>query len=808
MLKILLSLSGLLLLSVDVCRAQQSETGVPADFRRFAQQYCADCHANGASEGGLAVDGLKFDLSDAATFAAWERIFDRIRTGEMPPADAQQPAADERLQIQAVLQSPLVAAHQKAKGTVLRRLNRREYQNTLNDLFGTQLDLVSLLPEDGRAHEFDNVGHALSISMVQLQRYLEAADSVLDAAIAKTVAAPQAETKNANYAETREGETHIGKSWKQLPDGAVVFFRALGYPSGMLRTANVRQSGRYRIKVTGYAYQSEQPITFSIGATTFQRGAERPTFAYHAMPPGEPTTVEIEAWMEERYMVELTPWGIADEYNLIKQHGIDQYPGPGLAILNVELTGPLLQDWPSRGHRLLFDGLNREEVEPSNPALKRKSWYVPEFEIRSDNVDADAQRTLRRIATTVFRRPVTDQQLQPYLELFADQIQKSDNFEAALRSTVAALLCSPDFLYLQEGNGRLDDYALAARLSYFLTRTTPDTELLQAAAAGQLQTDEGIRQQLDRLLQDARFERFVADFADAWLNLRDLEFTSPDRNLYPEFDPFLQFSMLQETRQFLAKLIREDRAVRELVKPDFAMLNNRLALHYGIDGVTGPEIRPVVIEDDDLRGGVLSQASVLKVSANGTNTSPVVRGVWVLERILGQIPPPPPPGISGVEPDVRGATTLRELLDRHRDLDSCRNCHAAIDPPGFALECFDPVGGYRDRFRSLGEGDRVDIRVNGRKVRYRLGPPVDASGQLPTGESFAGYRQFRELLVQQERRLAKALLTKLLTFATGHEPGFSDREALERLTDQAAQKEYGIRSMIELVVLSDIFRTR
>jgi hypothetical protein len=248
----------------------------------FFAKYCNDCHADGADEGGLSLDELGNDLSDAATFARWERVFDRVRLGEMPPEDSERVTDSHRKSFAKILGSPLFQAHSQSKGTVYRRLNRREYQNTLNDLFGTNLDLESLLPEDGRSHEFDNVGESLSISMVQMRRYLEAVDLVMDDAIAKTTERPKAEIKHANYAETREGETHIGRLWKKLDDGAVVFFKAFGYPTGMLRTANAQKAGRYKIRVTGYAYQSESPITCAIGATTFQRGMERPTFAYRS----------------------------------------------------------------------------------------------------------------------------------------------------------------------------------------------------------------------------------------------------------------------------------------------------------------------------------------------------------------------------------------------------------------------------------------------------------------------------------------------------------------------------------------------
>ena len=785
--------------------AQRQQINVAEKAKPFFAIYCNDCHAGGADEGGLQLDKLSGDLSDPATFATWERLFDRVESGEMPPADVARVTDSHRDGFRKIFGAALHRAHTANKGTVYRRLNRREYQNTLNDLFGTNLDLESLLPEDGRSHEFDNVGESLSISMVQLRRYLEAIDSVMDAAIAKKTRRPEPPTIDANYAETREGKKHIGQAWKLADDGAVVFFRKLGYPTGMLRTARAAKTGRYKIRVTGYAYQSDQPITFSVGATTFQRGADRPTFDYFQFSPGKPTTIELEAWMRDGNMVEITPWGISDDDYLIKKNGIDSYPGPGLAINSVQLVGPLLDQWPSRGHELLFADLKRTEIEPSNPVQKTKAWYVPKFETAGS--DGEFQATLKRIASAAWRRPATEKSVQPYFDLMQQETAAGASHESALRTAVAAIFCSPDFLYLQEPSGWLDDYAIASRLAYFLTRTTPDAPLLKAAAAGKLSQDRSeLLKQTRRLLTDPRHERFVVDFTDAWLNLRDIEFTSPDKNLFPEFDSFLKFSMLQETREFVRTLIADNLPAVNLVKSDFAMLNNRLAAHYEIEGVKGPEIRRVELPATSRRGGLLGQASVLKVSANGTNTSPVVRGVWVMERIMGVTPPPPPPGISGVEPDIRGSSTLRELLDKHRDLDSCRSCHEMIDPPGFALESFDPVGGWRDRFRSLGSGEKVIKSIDGRKVRYKMGPEVDASGKLRKGESFDGYVQFRDQLAKKEDVIARTLITKLMTFATGRELGFSDRASIDKMVAASKRNGHRVKDLIELVVTSALFR--
>ncbi|MBL4884012.1 MAG: DUF1592 domain-containing protein [Planctomycetaceae bacterium] len=736
-------------------------------------------------------------------------MFDQIDHNQVPPEDSEQPGQLERNRYTEELFQKLSNAHAARKETVLRRLNRREYQNTLNDLFGTHLNLEQRLPVDGRSNEFDNVGKSLNMSMVQLQRYLESIDTVMEKSVEKYTEPTESHTIRADYASTLGAENFLGKKWLKLDDGAVVFFRRNGYPTGMLREAGTRKAGYYKIRVTGYAYQSDKPVTFSVGSTTFLRRTEKPVYGFFAMPPGKPTTIELTAWMYDRYMVAIEPWEISDHNHELTRIKLEDYRGPGLAIQSVELEGPLTGQFPSKGHQLLFSDLPRTEIEPRNNTEKTKSWYVPKFEIKLTNEKQQIEQTLLRIASAAFRRPVNRNEIVPYIALYNKEISGGANVEQGLRTAVAAMFCSPDFLYFNESPGKLDDYALANRLSYFLTRTLPDEILLSAANNGELtKSANKLGLQYERLIDSQLFDRFIEDFADAWLNLRDIEFTSPDKILYPEYDLFLRNSMLEETRAFLKELIKKNLPVRNIIKSDFAMLNSRLAEHYGIDGVVGPEVRRVPLPKSSVRGGFLTQASILKVSANGTNTSPVVRGVWVTDRIMGITPSPPPAGVPGVEPDIRGATTLRELLDKHREVDTCNRCHVIIDPPGFALESFNPIGGWRDRFRSLGEGDRTDATVNGIRVRYNIGLNVDSSGQLPSGESFDGILQFQQLLTKQEKQLATAFTKKILTFATGREMGISDRVTINQIVSEAAKDGYRIGDLIRLSVQSIIFKEK
>jgi hypothetical protein len=396
-----------------------------------------------------------------------------------------------------------------------------------------------------------------------------------------------------------------------------------------------------------------------------------------------------------------------------------------------------------------------------------------------------------------------------FLPVIADQLEAGASFPEALFAGYAAILCSPEFLGLSGSPGRLDDYAIANRLSYFLWNSPPDEELRTLAQQGRLQDASILRAQTDRLLNDPKAQRFVEAFVDYWLDLRKIDATTPDEELYPDYylDDLLLDSAADETRLFVLELIRQNAPVRDLVASDWTFLNDRLAAHYGLPPVGGVELRKVTLPADSVRGGLLTQASVMKVTANGTTTSPVLRGVWVLDRILGQPLPPPPTDVPAVEPDIRGATTIREQLDKHRSVSSCAVCHVKIDPPGFALESFDVFGGYRDKYRALGDGGPPEpgFGKNGQPFRFHLAKPVDPSGTLPDGREFRDIRELKQLLAAEERQLARNLLNRLLTYATGTPIRFADRAPVEAALDRCAPTGFRVRDLIQEVVHSEMF---
>ena len=731
---------------------------------RFLKKHCADCHMDGASKGGLDLDQASTDLKDAETLRRWVRLFDRVRDGEMPPPKKAVVPAPERDAFLKSLGETLTRADLARRKVVLRRLNRVEYENTIRELFGVHVDVRDLLPEDASLHGFDTMGEALAASSELIQAYLEAADLALDAAYG-----PEKQPKRLQlrFPLMQDVKNHVGDLFRETPDGVALF--SSGYCPSAIRSLRVQDAGTYRVRIHAKGIQSEKPVVMSVhaGDVIVHR---RPfhLVGHYELPTDRMTVIEFTERFGRYDSFHPKPFGMG--------HNKADSKHPGIVIGDIEVEGPL-EAWPPPS-RELFQGATLE----------------------------DARAALLRVLPRAFRRPTSA--VEPFVALVKAQLDAGRAYRDALRVGLKGVLVAPEFLFRKEPV--VDDAALATRLAYFLWSSMPDAALLEAAAKGELRTSAGLRAQTERLLSDAKSVAFTKNFTGQWLGLRDIDFTEPDKKLYPEFDELLKASMVAETEAYFAEILKGDRSLLEFIDSDWAMLNRRLAEHYGVPGVEGLELRKVALPEDSPRGGVLTQGAVLKVTANGTNSSPVVRGVWVLDRILGRPAPPPPPGVPAVEPDIRGGTTLREQLDKHRNVPSCAGCHSRIDPPGFALENFDVIGAWRDRYRSLGAGERVEAFLDpGRRMRvaYKLGPKVDASGELADGSAFREIRDFKKLLLRDQDGLARALAGKLLAYGLGRGVGFSDREDLARVAAAAKAKNYGFRSLVHEVVQSASFRS-
>ncbi|MBY0374029.1 MAG: DUF1592 domain-containing protein, partial [Bryobacteraceae bacterium] len=492
--------------------------------------------------------------------------------------------------------------------------------------------------------------------------------------------------------------------------------------------------------------------------------------------------------------------------------------------------GPIYDANTRAGYQLLFGDLPLRRLKdgesgglmvqipaprPTGEAANNFRNRIPRLidvavEVDSKQPRADAQRLLRAFLARAYRAPVSEEDLQTFTALFDQQFASGHGFAKSLLAAYTAVLSSPGFLYIQESPGKLNDHALATRLALFLWNSPPDEELRKLAASGQLSKPAVLRAQTERLLNDPRHTRFVEAFTDYWLDLRKIDDTSPSTTLYNDYelDDPLKLAAVEETRLFVAELLRKNLPSRTIIQSDFTFLNERLARHYGIPGVTGAKLRRVTLPADSVRGGLLTQASVLKVTANGTTTSPVLRGVWIMERILG-FETAPPPGVPAVEPDIRGAVTIRQQLDKHRADPSCASCHRKIDPPGFALESFDVMGGWRDRYRAASENAKPEpgLGLSGQPFAFHYALPVDPAGMLHTGAGFNDIRQFKKILLEREEQtVARNLANQLLIFATGAPASFADRKRLDDILAATRPSAYGVRSIIHSIVQSPVFQ--
>jgi len=867
--------------------ASASAAELPGQTRNLIAKHCVECHDADSKSGGLDLMALKPDFADPATFDRWVLVHDRVRSGEMPPPtkDAQpipQKERDDALKYLADLLKQADGTKQRSEGRVpIRRLNRTEYENTIRDLFSMPgLQVKDLLPEDGRSAGFDKVSAALEISPVQLRKYLEAADFILDEAIAheakpnvfkkrfrrvgglaqfcecsfpikgkrpdmQTVEAIRPRDNKPSAIHMRDYDRYL-----QEMDSLGILTHARPSYDCVVENFSPFHSGYYRLKTSVWSFNYNKG---EIGETdrlqSIALTANGRVLAYIDAPSMKPQEHEIVVWLNEAETIELNPASLWPNFNTAYNH-----EGPGVAVDYFEVEGPINEVWPPASHQRLFGKLPISEVpyardqeiprQPTKP--QRRPGFQPDhrdgpeyqkqqpiWTAASPRPNEDAPKLLRDFLPRAFRRPVAEEEIAIYVKIAKERIDAGDYFENAMRAAYRVALCSPDFLFIQEIPGAhhpqdlmaLDSYAVASRMSYLLWNSMPDDELRALADKKQLH-GRVVTQQLDRMLADPKSDRFVNDFLDQWLDLRKIDFTSPEGRLYPEFRPDLRDAMLVETRAYFRELLDHDLGVGHTVDSSFLMLNQRLAEHYKIAGVEGSSIRRVTKPAGSPYGGFITQGAVLKVTANGTTTSPVTRGAWLMDRILGRPVRPPPPDIAAVDPDVRGTTTIRQQLDVHRNNASCAGCHAKMDPAGFALENFDVIGGWRTLYRFTGEAQTDPTLRRGKDpVKHdflgvlpnqwihvlnnvRFGLPVDASGQTVEGKPFKDIVEFKHILHTEEEAIARNLVERLILYGTGAPVSFADRQQVDAILDRTREGHFGLRSLLHEVINAPLFRRK
>jgi hypothetical protein len=850
-------------------------------LRSFVEARCVKCHDGETKKGGLDLASLPTDFADAKAFARWVKVHDRVHAGEMPPKKAEQPDAKESAAVLEALASELTKADLARNGAegraTFRRLTRTEYEYILQDLFGLAgMPLKDELPPDGSAAGFNKVSEALDISHVQIARYMDAAKLVLDRAIATRPDPPKPFKMRYYPADTHgfltgltSGDCVLLKDKKhdpalplldhQIPSDKIHYyidtvFRPNKSAVGVFRHQDAdfepgfwkfspMLPGRYKCRLSVWSFWWDKGEVLpskktQVAGIRTQRGV----IGFYDAPSLESKVHEFEVWLEPNDVI-LFNTASMELVHVYHQKGRSkEYQGPGIAVDWLDIEGPVYEHWPTASHVRLFGELPLAKfvkptdapgpTAPARPApatQRRRDSTYPSGLHEHGRVDGiytvvaadpgtDAKQLLQPFLSRAFRRPVTDTQLHRYLSIVDDRLKSGDCFENAMRTAYTVALCAPEFLFRVEHPGKLDDWAIANRLSLFLWSSLPDDELLDLARRGELKRGgDVVRNQVRRMLKEPRAERFIEDFLAQWLALNEIAATTPDKQLYPEFIPYMQDCMVGETQAYFRHLLNHNLGIAHVVDADFAMLNAELGKLYGIaEAPAGHGFWRVALPPGSHRGGLLTQAAVLKVTANGTLTSPVKRGVWIMDRLLGKPPEPPPPNVGEVDPDLRGATTIRQQLDLHRNHASCASCHRSIDPPGFALESYDVIGRWRERYRSKEKGDPVKARVGEGHygVSYRLGLPVDCTGETADGIPFKDIEEFKKLLLQDEQQLARNYLRRLAVYATGREVGFADRKAVEAILDKCGNVSktertnfgaYRMRSLIEELVASELF---
>lgn len=723
----------------------------------FLKTYCLDCHAGDMAEAELDFEKYR-SLDDVTTVGRkkWNGVLEMLVDGSMPPEDSPQPK-EEELQaalawIEGALSSIDCSGPVNPGRETIRRLNRTEYENTIRDLMGIEYNATEVLPADDVGYGFDNIGDVLSTSPLLFEKFYEAADEIASQAIVV------------------DKESLIPR--QELPLGK--FKLKQGNASGNRLTFASNNTGRYEVElepgqytlaVFAHASQSgEEPAKMSV-----QLGArEKQTFAVKNTSAIDRPFEVTARFGRGKQLVEVA---------FLNDHYDPGNPNPNrrdrnLFVTRIELRGPdnnLETRYPESHKQIMF-------VRPGDQGL--------------DELQA-AQQVIARFASRAFRRPVTNGEMQRLMILYGLAKQDDLNFEASIREVVVGILCSPHFLFkVEEGPVAgevytLSDYELATRLSYFLWSTMPDEQLLEHAWKGTLR--ENLDAEVTRMLADPKAAALTENFAGQWLELRKLEVVEPDRKKFKSFNPELAADMRTETQRFFRSIIEEDRSVLDLLAADYSFLNERLAKHYGIDGIYGEEFRKVPLQDPN-RGGILTQASVLTVTSNPTRTSPVKRGKWILDNVLGTPPPEPPANVPTLESQKKLTGSLRQRMKEHRDNAACASCHARMDPIGFALENYDAIG----KWRTKDEGFEID-----------------ASGELPSGTKFDGAGGLKKLLLEERKEdFVHNLITKTMTYALGRGVEYYDECAIQQIQAEMEQHDYRFSTMIHAIVHSQSFQKR
>ncbi len=762
---------------------------------------CGSCHGPDLQESEIRFDTLSTDMvSNRAAAQTWHEARNAINAGEMPPEDEPQLTDTERSIVLQWISSSLQNAIEQQRSTqgrvVMRRLNNDEYQNTMFDLLGLEMDYTRDIPPDGMSPDgFRNNGQSLRLSAIQLESYLDAARRALDRVI---VTGPPPKVFQHRFEKSNVGGWRGPTEQSNRLERAQKFLVKMvdDYPEeGDFRLrvqarSELRPDKGFPLMEVSLGYRPDTQVHFKVVGIREIMSEDSQQFEFRGRMENFPLPVRGQGkypGLVVRVRNAYTD-GSPVPNKLLKRKvdgkevdKFDEEPHlPALVIDSVNFEGPVFSEWP--------------------PALHRQIMFTSET--RGANEDQYITEVLRRFMSRAFRRPVSDSEVGDMVDFCQSLRSDFPLLEDAMRETLAMVLIQPDFLFLIEESsdekGLISDVELASRLSYFLWSTMPDDRLLELAGHGLLHKPEILKLETERMLADARSDRFTSLFIEQWLRLKGVEYVSVDRSYYPNFDNAVKPAMLRESIELFAELLRNNESAISLLQSDFTMLNEPLARHYGVAGVYGQRFRPVELSDPRLRGGLLGHASVLLSNSTGQDSHPIRRAVWIRDRLLGDPPSPPPPNVPELDesnPDF-AKLSVREQLQVHRQKDACASCHRSLDPWGIALENYDAVGHWRSAIR----------KKHGGKFETR---PVNATDALPGGVRLDGAGGLRDhLLAQHKNQFARALVENLLTYALGRSLELIDQEEIGSITSRFAEDNYRLRSLVQLIVASESFRTK
>lgn len=768
----------------------------PANVRSFLNDNCLDCHQGKSAEAGFDIEELSDQLTGSNTHQ-WTRLFDRVRDKEMPPKDYGEVGPKQRrvfLKATGDWIDNVQNSQAKAIGRVsARRLTNLQLERTLHDLLGINVPLAKEMPDEPRTGGFTSVAASQSMSHFQLEQHVNIVDLALDNAFKRSFT--RRETRERTIKANKISRTRKRCREPELIKGHAVTWSSNMPYYGRIPVTKVEEDGWYRftIKAKGLNLPKSGGVWCTVRSGKCTSSAPLMSWIGSFEAEKEHKEVFFDAWLLKEHMLEVRPGDATLKKGKFLGGQVDTGLGSKQNLQGVAIESVRMQR--------IEPGKNNDDIRNLLFAKERVT-YDKQFtgSIKPDDPDAALKKLLYRFAKKAFRRPIKNDDIAPYLKISRERLKKTDDFVSALRVGYRAILCSPRFIYFYETPGQLDDFSIAARMSYFLWNRMLDEELWVLASKGKLSDPEVVKQQVERMLRDPKAKNFVVDLADQWLDLNQIDFTEPDRRLYPGFDAIVENAMLDETHQFLQQMIDDDLSVSNLIDSDFTFLNSRLATYYevgkdGIGTVSGDEIRKVKLRDTSHRGGLITHGSIMKVTSNGNNTSPVIRGVWISERLLGEHIPPPPDNVPAIEPDIRGAKSIREQLAKHKENGDCAACHKKIDPPGFALENFDPSGRWRNHYG-----------VKWKKKNHKR--TIDTSNKMPDGQKFSNLAQFKTLVLKDQKKLATNVAEKMMICGTGAAIQFSDRDDIEACVSKTASKDYGFKSLIKEVIASELFTSK